>query len=80
MNGFGRMAFVQKKYAEAQRWYGDVVTRYGDSHFAVEAMYWRAVSQYRASHDHSVLGRVAEELRSIYPTSVWASKATPWLH
>jgi TolA-binding protein len=80
MNGLGRMAFVQKRYADAERWYGDVVTRYGDSHFAAEAMYWRAVSQYSASHDHTVLGRVAEELRSTYPTSVWASKAIPWLH
>jgi len=27
-----------------------------------------------------VLGKVAEELRSTYPASVWASKAIPWLH
>jgi hypothetical protein len=44
MNGLGRMAFVQKRYADAERWYGNVMTRYGDSHFAAEAMYWRAVS------------------------------------
>ena len=79
-NGLGRIAFVQKKYADAERWYGDVVAQYGDSHFAPEAMYWRAVAQYSASHDHTVLGKVAEELRSKYPSSVWASKAIPWLH
>ncbi|HTT20101.1 MAG TPA: hypothetical protein VMG82_14220 [Candidatus Sulfotelmatobacter sp.] len=44
------------------------------------AMYWRAVAQYSASHDHTVLSKVAEELRSKYPSSVWTSKATPWLH
>ena len=63
-NGLGRIAFVQKKYADAGRWYGDVVAQFGDSHFAPEAMYWRAVAQYSASHDHTVLGQVAEELRT----------------
>jgi hypothetical protein len=77
MNGVGRMAFVRKKYADAERWYGDVITRFGNTHFAAEAMYWRAVSQYSASHDHAVLGKVAEELRSSYPSSVWASKSFP---
>ena len=79
-NGLGRIAFVQKKYADAERWYSDVVAHSGDSHFAPEAMYWRAVAQYSASHDHTVLGKVAEELRSKYPSSVWANKAIPWLH
>lgn len=79
-NGLGRIAFVHKNYADAERWYGDVVTRFGDSHFAPEAMYWRAVSHYKASNDHTVLGKVAEELRTTYPSSVWASKAIPWLH
>ena len=80
MNGLGRIAFVRKKYADAERWYGDVVTRFGSAHFAAEAMYWRAVSQYSVSHDHTVLGKIAEQLRSSYPSSVWASKAIPWLH
>ena len=80
MSGLGRIAFVRKKYADAERWYGDVLTAFEDTHFAAEAMYWRAVSQYSASHDHTVLGKVAEELRSNYPSSVWASKSIPWLH
>ena len=79
-NGLGRIAFVRKKYADAERWYGDVLSRFGNTHFAAEAMYWRAISQYSVSHDHTVLARVAEELRSSYPSSVWASKAIPWLH
>jgi hypothetical protein len=37
-NGLGRIGFVQKKYANAERWYGDVVA-HGESHFAPEAMY-----------------------------------------
>jgi hypothetical protein len=30
--------------------------------------------------DYRVLGKVAEELRNNYPSSVWVSKAIPWLH
>jgi thioredoxin-related protein len=28
MNGLGRIAFVRKKYADAERLYGDVITRF----------------------------------------------------
>jgi hypothetical protein len=79
-NGLGRIAFVHKKYSDAERWYGDVVARYGNSHFAPEAMYRRAVARYKATSDHAVLGRVAEELRNTYPSSLWMSKSIPWLN
>ncbi len=79
-SGLGRIAFVRKKYADAERWYNDVVTRFGSSHSAPGALYWRAVTRYRATNDHTVLGQVAEELRSKYPSSVWANKVIPWLH
>ena len=78
-SGLGRIAFVHKKYADAERWYGDVVTRFGQSHSAPGAMYWQAVAHYKATHDHTALGKVAEDLRSQYPSSVWTAKAIPWL-
>ena len=78
-SSLGRLAFVQKKYDDADRWYGDVVSNLGNSHFAPEAMYWRAVAHYSATHDPATLGKVAAELRQRYPDSVWATKATPWL-
>ena len=78
-DALGRIAFVNKNYSDAERWYGDVVTRFAKTHAAPEAMYWRAVANYRATNDHTVLGKVAEDLRSTYPDSVWASKAIPWL-
>jgi len=76
--GLGRVAFVHKKYADAERWYDDVVTRFEHSHYAPAAMYWRAVARYSATHDHSVLNKVAEDLRTSYPSSIWTSKAIPW--
>jgi hypothetical protein len=78
-SGLGRIAFVQKKYDDAERWYGDVVSRFAKSHSVPGAMYWKAVSHYKATQDHTVLGKVAEELRDRYPQSVWAVKAIPWL-
>jgi hypothetical protein len=78
-NGLGRIAFVHKMYDDAERWYGDVVKRFPKSHAAPGAMYWRAVSQYKATNDHTILAKVAEELRTQYPSSVWAAKAIPWL-
>ena len=77
--GLGRIAFVEKKFPDAERWYNDVVTRFGKSHSAPEALYWRAVAHYKATNDHTVLGKVAEELHAQYPASVWAAKAIPWL-
>jgi hypothetical protein len=59
MSGLGRIAFVEKKYSDAERWYGDVVARFANSHFAPEAMYWRAVAHYKATNDHTVQGKVA---------------------
>jgi len=78
-SGLGRVALVHKKYADAERWYNDVATRFGKTHSAPGALYWRAVTHYKATNDHSVLGEVAEELRDKYPSSIWAAKAIPWL-
>ncbi|MBV9075404.1 MAG: hypothetical protein JOZ10_17400 [Acidobacteria bacterium] len=80
ISGLGRIAFVQKNYPEAERWYDEVITRYGQSHSVPGAMYWRAVSHYKATNDHTVLGKVAEELRGKFRSSVWAAKSVPWLH
>ena len=77
-SGLGRIAFVHKKYADAERWYSEVASRFVQSHSAPGALYWRAVSHYKATNDHTVLGKVAEELRAQYPASVWAAKAIPW--
>jgi hypothetical protein len=78
-SGLGRVAFMHKQYADAERWYGDVVNRFAQSHSAPGAMYWRAVAHYKATKDHAVLIKLAEDLRTTYPDSVWANKAIPWL-
>src|SRR5271165_2192324 len=76
----GSIAFVQKKYADSERWYGDVVARFANFHFAPEAMYCLAVRTTSRPTITQCLARVAEGLRSTYPASVGASKVSPWLH
>jgi TolA-binding protein len=76
--GLGRVAFVEKKFGDASRWYTDVVTQFPGSHFAAEAMFWRGVCQYTTSHDHAHLQTAAHDLEMTYPASVWTAKALPW--
>jgi TolA-binding protein len=76
--GLARTAFMQKQWADAEQRYAQVVERYQDTAAAPEAIYWRGVSQYKRTNDHTVLGGVAEQLNQEYPDSVWAQKASVW--
>jgi TolA-binding protein len=76
--GLARVAFMRKRWAEAERGYAGVVERYPDSKAAPEAVYWRGVSRYKATNDHTALGEVAEQFEHNYRDSVWAQKASVW--
>ena len=78
--GLARVAFMRKQWDEAERRYAQVVERYPDSKVAPEAVYWRGVSRYKQTNDHTVLGEVPEQLKERYPDSVWALKASVWSH
>lgn len=78
--GLARVAFARKRWADAERLYAQVVERHADSKAAPEAVYWRGVSHYKATNDHTVLGEVATTLGERYPDSVWAMKASVWSH
>jgi hypothetical protein len=78
--GLARVAFMHKRWADAERRYGQVAERYPDSNVAPEAVYWRGVSHYKATNDHTVLGEVASMLGERYPDGVWALKASVWSH
>lgn len=74
----GRVAYFQKRWTEVEQHYGNVVQQFPQMKSAAEALYWLAVSHYRATNDHSVLGKVARELAEKHPESLWAEKALPW--
>jgi len=76
--GLARVAFMNKQWANAEQWYTDVVDNFPNSTYAPEAVYWQAVSRYKATNDHKVLGDVAVTLAGKYPESEWALRAIPW--
>jgi TolA-binding protein len=76
--GLARVAFMQKKWDDAEKRYAHVVEGYAKTKAAPEALYWRDVSKYNATHDHVPLQSVAKELREKYPDSEWAVKASVW--
>ena len=78
--GIARVAFMNKKFADAQKLYAEVVERFGNLALAAEASYWRAVSQYKATNDHTALGEVAKELAEKFPEDEWRLKSLPWAH
>ena len=78
--GLARIDFMRKRWDEAEQRYARVVEDYGDTVAAPEAVYWRGVSKYKRTNDHTVLGEVAEQLTQKYGESVWAQKASVWSH
>lgn len=77
--GLARVAFMSKKWADAERRYTEVLERYPNSHAAAEALYWKGVSHYKATNDHTVLGELPEQFNK-YPDSIWAEKTLAWIH
>ena len=78
--GRARVAFMHKKFADAEKLYANVIDNYGDTGAAAEAIYWRGVCHYKATNDHTVLGEVATELGAKSPDDEWALKSLPWAH
>jgi hypothetical protein len=78
--GLARVAFMQKQWAEAERRYAEVLERYPDTKAAPEALYWRGVSRYKATNDHTILGELPGQFKEKYPDSVWALKTAAWSH
>jgi hypothetical protein len=76
--GLARVAFTKKRWADAERRYAEVLDRYPDSKSAPEALYWRGVSHYKATNDHTVLGELPGQFKEKYPDSVWALKTAAW--
>lgn len=78
--GLARVAFMHKHWAEAEETYAEVLERYPDSQSAPEALYWKGVSHYKATNDHTVLGELPGEFKEKYPNSLWAMKTAAWSH
>ncbi len=78
--GLARLAFMSKDWSAAEDLYTAVLGRYPNSKAAPEALYWKGVSRYKATNDHTVLGQLREQFQQQYPDSIWALKASTWTH
>ena len=78
--GLARVAFMGKHWAEAEQRYGAVLEKYPQSKSAPEALYWKGVSHYKATNDHTVLSELPGQFREQYPDSIGALKALGWEH
>jgi hypothetical protein len=75
-----RVAFVKKKFADAENLYKAVIEKHAGTAAAPEAIYWAAVCHYKATNDHTALGGVPEKLKGKYGDTIWAKKAIPFQH
>ena len=75
----GRIAFMNKRWAEAEEHYQSALSKGEDTASAAEAVYWAGVAHYKKTNDHTGLGTTALQLEDKYPRSLWAMKALPWL-
>jgi TolA-binding protein len=73
-----RLAFVAKKWTEAEKKFAAVIRQYPDSGVAAYSVYWRGVSRYKETKDHKDLSAITEEFRRRYRDSIWAKKAVVW--
>ena len=77
--GLARVAFMSKNWAEAESRYTAVLDKYPESQSAPEALYWKGVSHYKATNDHTILGELPGQFQK-YPDSIWALKSIAWVH
>ena len=78
--GLARVAFMSKDFADAERRFSEVLERYPESKAAPEALYWKGVSNYKTTNDHTVLGEMPGQFQENYPDSIWAEKTAAWVH
>ena len=55
-----------------------IIAGYPKSNIAAEAVFWRGVAGYKASHDPKPLRKAYDTLAAEYPGSEWANRALPY--
>lgn len=76
--GRARVPFMNKKWADAEPLYQQVLDKYPKTSVAPAAVYWLGVAKYQRTHNAQELGTVVTELKQKYPESAWNKRAIPW--
>ena len=75
--GLALVDFMYKKFAEADRRYDEIIREHSNTSIVPEAIYWKWVSRYKNTNDHTALGEAAKELKQ-HRDSFWVKKASIW--
>ena len=78
--GLGRVAFMKKDWADAEKHFANVLESHPNSKFASQATYYKGVSRYSATHEHEELSNTAATLNEKYHGDEWQLRSLPWLH
>ena len=77
--GLARVAFVRKDWTAAEQHFSAVLDQHRNSKFIPEAIYYKGVSRYSASHDGGELAATAQTFNERYPGNQWQLRLLPWL-
>lgn len=77
--GLARVAFMKKDWGAAETHFAKVLDEHPDSKFVPEAIYYRGVCRYSASHDGSELANTSTTLNEKFPGNQWQLRSLPWL-
>jgi tetratricopeptide (TPR) repeat protein len=76
--GIGKAHFEREAFTEAIRSLDALLKDYPKSDSAPEAIYYRAVSQYKSTHSAEPLKEAYQKLHADYPLSEWTKRAAPY--
>jgi len=74
----GKVHYGRGEQEEAIAMLDLMASEYPKSHWTPEGIYYRAVAQYKQSHEAKPLKAGYERLAEEYPSSLWAQKAAPY--
>lgn len=76
--GLGHAAFARSDFAEAERYFRDVVASHPKTDAAPEALYWAGVARYKATGDAAALADTYTQFQDRYKDTSWSTKASVW--
>ncbi|MBI1941152.1 MAG: hypothetical protein HYS33_06560 [Acidobacteria bacterium] len=77
--GLAKVEFARNQFKNAEKTFRSVVKEFPYTFTAPEALYWAAVSAYKATGKDKHLRKGGLALRENYPQSEWAKKGSAWL-
>ena len=77
--GLAKAAFSRGQFGAAKTAFEMVATRHPQTDAAPEAVYWAAVSDYKATGNPEFLKKGGVDLRQRWPQSEWAKKGSVWV-